>query len=110
SPGLYDNLLAQCRAAAYVPRRIEHVVRMTVVLLAQERAVTFRPAVGMRARKRRDGLEVAWRPLEDEPLRWSTSIACRRDDRSRVTRLAVTAIEQALVEHDGWERESDARR
>jgi DNA-binding transcriptional LysR family regulator len=110
SPGLYDDLLAQCRASGYVPRRIEHVVRMTVGLLTQEQAVTFRPAVGMRASKRQSGVAVAWRPLKSAPLHWSTSVACRRDDRSRITRLAVVAIEQALVQHDGWAHESDARR
>jgi DNA-binding transcriptional LysR family regulator len=112
SPGLYDDLLAQCRAEGYLPQRIEHVVRMTVGLLAQESAVTFRPAAGMRAAgNRRKGSELTWRPLKGEPLRWSTSVVCRRDDPGRMTRLAVRAIEQALEEHDGWTRFSgpDAR-
>jgi DNA-binding transcriptional LysR family regulator len=110
SPGLYDDLIAQCRAAGYVPQRIEHVVRMTVGLLTQEQAVTFRPAAGVRASKRRNGIEIVWRPLKGEPLRWSTAVACRRDDRSRVTRLAVAAIAEALAQHDAWVRASDARR
>ena len=54
APKLLERELS---AAGYVPRRIEHVVQMTVALLAHEQAVTLRPAAGMRVSKRRDGVE-----------------------------------------------------
>jgi DNA-binding transcriptional LysR family regulator len=101
APGMYDDILGTCKAAGYQPTRIEPGVRMVDGLLAADTAVTFNTLQAFSAFGYR-GLK--WIPLEGEPLRWRTSVACHRLDRNPLTRTAVQAIARALQQHDHWQQ------
>jgi DNA-binding transcriptional LysR family regulator len=105
APGLYDELLAACRAGGYRPKRIEHAMRMTAGLLLSEAAVTLRPAVALRASRDADRLsDLVWKPLADEPLKWWTSVVRRKADTDALTTKTVQIILRALEKHDQWVR------
>jgi len=104
APGLYDELLAACRAGGYRPRRIEHAMRMTAGLLLSEAAVTLRPAVALRPGAAKPS-DLVWKPLAGEPLRWWTSVVHRETRTDSLTRRTVQTILQALEKHDQWRQE-----
>ena len=105
SPGLHDQLLDDCAKGGYSPKRIEYVVRMTVVHVSKEKAVTFRPGANIRM-SAFEGADLVWRPLQGTPLRWRTAIATLSEDQDPVVRRAVKAALGALQAHDGWEIDS----
>jgi DNA-binding transcriptional LysR family regulator len=106
APGLYDELLAACRAGGYRPRRIEHAMRMTAGLLLSEVAVTLRPAVALRPdRAGAKASDLVWKPLAGEPLRWWTSVVRRETCTDSLTQRAVQLILHALEKHDQWRRQ-----
>lgn len=102
SPGLYDEILALCRAGGYVPSTIRHGIRMTAGFLTAESAVTFAPERLLRRRGQGGTGEFAWRPIEGEPVRTWTSAVCRRSDWDPLTRLAVTELLDSLQAHERW--------
>jgi DNA-binding transcriptional LysR family regulator len=105
APGLYDELLAVCRAGGYRPKRIEHAMRMTAGLLLSDAAVTLRPAVALRATRETDKTsDLVWKPLIGEPLRWWTSVVRRKDATDSLTAKTVQVILRALEKHDQWMR------
>jgi hypothetical protein len=101
APGLYDELLAACRAGGYRPRRIEHVMRMTAGLLLSDAAVTLRPAVALR-QGRAEASDLVWKPLSGEPLRWWTSVVRRESATDPLTKRTVQIILQSLEKLDQW--------
>jgi DNA-binding transcriptional LysR family regulator len=105
APGLYDELLATCRAGGYRPKRLEHAMRMTAGLLLAEAAVTLRPAVALRTSRDAGKLpDLIWKPLAGEPLKWWTSVVRRKGDADSLTTKAVQVILRALEKHDQWKR------
>ncbi len=104
APGLYDELLAVCRAGGYRPRRIEHAMRMTAGLLLSDAAVTLRPAVALRP-GRAEASDLVWKPLAGEPLRWWTSVVRRETATDPLTKRTVQIILQALEKLDQWRRQ-----
>lgn len=102
SPGLYDELLDLCRAGGYVPKKIQHGVRLTAVLLTTETAVTFAAERLLKRRGQSGTKELVWKALEGEPVQWWTSAVWRADDRERLTRVAVDVIVDALKTQERW--------
>lgn len=106
APGLYDELLAACRAGGYRPKRIEHAMRMTAGLLLSDVAVTLRPAVALKpGRVGTKAADLVWKPLAGEPLRWWTSVVRRETATDPLTKKAVQIILRALEKHDQWKRQ-----
>lgn len=106
APGLYDELLAACRAGGYRPKRIEHAMRMTAGLLLSDVAVTLRPAVALKpGRIGTKASDLVWKPLAGEPLRWWTSVVRRETATDPLTKKAVQIILRALEKHDQWKRQ-----
>lgn len=101
APGLYDELLAICRKGGYSPAKILHGVRMTAALLVSEGAIAFNAAAGFRTSF---GVRphLAWKPLIDEPMHWWTSVACPRNKKDPLARVATGIIVQALQDFDHW--------
>jgi DNA-binding transcriptional LysR family regulator len=104
APGLYDELLAACRAGGYRPRRIEHVMRMTAGLLLSDAAVTLRPAAALRPGRAKVS-DLVWKPLAGEPLRWWTSVVRRETATDALTKRTVQIILRALEKLDQWRRQ-----
>lgn len=104
APGLYDELLTDCRAGGYRPKRIEHALRMTAGLLLSEAAVTFRPRVGLRTGRSGGMVDLVWRPLVGEPLKWWTSVVRRKGDNDPLTLKTTQVILRGLEKHDQWQR------
>lgn len=106
APGLYDELMAACRAAGWRPGRIEHALRTTAGLLLSGTAVAFRPAAAVRAVNRSGdgGAGLVWRPIAGSPFRWWTSVVRRREDHGATTAAAERMILAALERLDHWER------
>jgi DNA-binding transcriptional LysR family regulator len=106
APGLYDELLAACRARGYRPRRIEHAMRMTAGLLLSDAAVTLRPAVALQpSRAASKAPDLVWKPLAGEPLHWWTSVVRRESATDPLTKRTVQIILQALEKLDQWRRQ-----
>ncbi len=106
APGLYDELLAACRAGGYRPKRIEHAMRMTAGLLLSDAAITLRPAVALRpGRAGAKASDLVWKPLAGEPLRWWTSVVRREAATDSLTKKTVQIILRALEKHDQWRRQ-----
>ncbi|SPP98082.1 LysR family transcriptional regulator [Bradyrhizobium vignae] len=102
SPGLYDELLALCRAGGYVPPRVLHSARMTKTFLRTESGVVL--AVERLAKRRGEAgsEEFVWRPLEGSPIHWWTSVVCRSDEYVGLTRVAVDSLFTSLQQHENW--------
>lgn len=105
APGLYDELLAACRAGGYRPARIEHAMRMTAGLLLSNAAVTLRPAVALKPRRvGTKAPDLVWKPLVDEPLHWWTSVVRRETTCDPLTQKTIQAVLRALEKYDQWKR------
>lgn len=102
APGLYDELIAACRAGGFRPRRIEHALRMTAGLLLSEAAVAFRPQIGSSRSTRM--ADLVWKPIAGEPLKWWTSVVRRRGDNDPLTLKTTQVILRALETCDQWRR------
>ncbi|WP_433678695.1 LysR family transcriptional regulator [Nocardia sp. CA-119907] len=103
SPLMYDNILATCAAHGFRPKRIRQgewsFHSLTVESeLASGNAVLLIPATVV------DRLgNVAWRPIEGEPLGWETAVFCRRgEEKDTAIRAAVGAVLESLQKNDGW--------
>jgi DNA-binding transcriptional LysR family regulator len=106
APGLYDELLAACRAGGYRPTKIEHAMRMTAGLLLSDAAVTLRPAVALNPdRVGAKAADLVWKPLAREPLHWWTSVVRRETATDPLTKKTVQIVLRALEKHDQWKRQ-----
>jgi DNA-binding transcriptional LysR family regulator len=104
APGLYDELMASCRAGGYRPKRIEHAMRMTIGLLLAEAAVALRPQVAMRTGRAGRMADLVWRPIVGEPLKWWTSVVRPKGSTDPLTLKTVQVILRGLEKHDQWHR------
>jgi DNA-binding transcriptional LysR family regulator len=97
APWLYDHIVDTCRAAGYRPRQVIHGVREVPGLVVANNAFALTPGLAP------DG-DVTWRPLADDPpLHWRIVVAWARGTTTARKRAARTALQTALVEHDGWQ-------
>ncbi len=109
SPGLYDEILASCRVAGYIPQRVLHGVRMTAPLLMAESAVTLATEHVLKRRGHGGSGELVWKPLSGKTLYWRTSAVWRNHDTDPLTQLAVEVLLEALQQHEHWQPDSKAQ-
>lgn len=102
APGLYDDLLRQCRLGGYIPEQIFQGIRITATLLSTEQAVSLTTERFVRRRGHAGTRECVWRPLRGNPIHWWTSAACREDEYSGATRTAIGVILDMLREMEDW--------
>lgn len=100
APGLYDEILAVCRARGYSPTRIVHGMRMVAGMLVAEGAVTLSTR---RATMSLFGnlSDIRWKSIKDEPLHWWTSAVSRLDTNAPVD-VAMNVIPRLLERYEGW--------
>lgn len=97
SPWLYDQTLSICNDAGYRRARIEYATRIVNGLLLADRAIAFRGEDSTANNNR-----LTWRPIKNEPLRWTTAVAWRRGATSPVLKSLGKALWDALRSHDQW--------
>jgi DNA-binding transcriptional LysR family regulator len=102
APGLYDELLAACRAGGYRPPRVLHGVRNTAALLITEHAVVFTAERTLQRRIHSGLRELVWHPIRGEPVHWWTSVVSRASSWDPLIQRASEAIQEALQVHEGW--------
>jgi len=96
SPWLYDQTLSICNDAGYRATRIEYATRIVDGLLLADRAIAFRGEDSTASNR------LTWRPIKNEPLRWTTAVAWRRGATSPVLKSLGKALWDALRSHDQW--------
>jgi DNA-binding transcriptional LysR family regulator len=104
APGLYDELMAACRAGGYRPKRIEYAMHMTAGLLLSEAAVALRPQIALRTGRGGQMADLVWKPIVGEPLKWWTSVVRRKGNTDPLTLKTVQVILSGLEKHDQWQR------
>lgn len=97
SPGLYDYTLDTCRAHGYIPRHIEHALRLVQGLLAD------REAVMLAAEHPTHRAGLTWRPLTGNPLRWRTSLVWRTGAATSTKRHLGHLTARALRRCESWQ-------
>lgn len=102
APGFYDELLDLCRAGGYVPQKILHGVKMNTAHVMDPHAIALTCEWLLLRSDPDKSRDLAWRPLEGEPLHQWTSAVCRSQQWDAMTRGAISIICSALQQHDKW--------
>lgn len=103
APGTYDQILSDCRDNGFQPQRVQQGFRSTAGLItksefSRNRAIMLTP----RSWAERFA-DVAWTPIEGEPLQWKTAVCCRRgEERNPAVAIGIKLLFQALLERDAW--------
>lgn len=96
APGMYNEMIAQCRRAGWRPARIVHGERLSSMLVETVPGVLLREKTFVESRP---GL--VWRPLDGWEVQWQTAVVSQKSADPRVARVREL-LEECLVAHDDW--------
>lgn len=99
APGMYNEMIAQCRRAGWRPARIVHGERLSSMLVETVPGVLLREESFVDSRP---GL--VWRPLAGWAVQWQTAVVAQQSDDPRVRRVQEI-LEGFLVDYDDWHYE-----
>ncbi|MFE3280311.1 LysR family transcriptional regulator [Nocardia sp. NPDC059239] len=109
APGLYDEILAVCRAQGFIPTRIEHGIRIVYSLLTVlPKSITFSAEGGFARSASGLQTQATWIPIKGRPLKWHTSAVWRTTHRDPLIPQAARMIADAL-RSDGWQSTDETR-